>query len=355
MPHKLIPTKSLEIQEGYNIIRDAGELKRNVKDVEAQMALAKDDPYAFPIRFVVDGKTKYTRNHATFLAAQNRGWEQVYAIELNHAPGSVEDLRDLITSNNGGHPVSRTKQGELYDEMANGKLKPDLENGAEVNAETDYVRPPMTDKQIAEAFGVSSEHVRQCRVLASTTPEIRELLESGDISANIVIIAQGWAKGDNAKQLRILKAAAKLARDEGAKTATKKHMDAIKSDFIKLKAAPVGDAVIGTEGKPSKKASASDNNAGNGSEAPDKGETAESASEGAGGDSEAENLFSQAESELLTDGSKKNEKLKKALATRFLDTDALEKLGITMSLTNEEADLLAEDVVAIVANARDVF
>lgn len=353
MPHKLIPADSLEIEEGYNIIRSDKELKQNVKDVEAQMEQQGDEPTAFPIRYVVSGKQKFTRNHATFIAAKARGWKEVYAIQLPYEAGSLKDITDLVTSNSGGHPISRVKQGELYLKMSEGELRADLESGKEIDPETDYVRKPMSDKEIAEAFSpvYSTEHIRQCKILASTTPEIQALIESGAISANIVIIAQGWAKGDDAKQLRILKAAAKLAESEGAKTATKKHMDAIKSDFVKLKAAPVdGDPV---PAKSKNKGNAADNGAQEGSESSESdsgpGNFAVDNAEA------AENLFSAAESELLTEGSKKNEKLKKALATRFLDTEALEKLGVTMSLTNEEADLLAEDVVAIVANAREVF
>lgn len=350
MPHKLIPTASLEIQEGYNTIRDDKELKRNAKEVEAQMEQQGDNPIAFPIRYVKSGSKKYTRNHATLLAAQARGWEQVYATELDYEAGSLKDITDLITSNSGGHPVSRVKQGELYLRMSEGELKPDLENGKKIDPETDYVRKPMSDKEIAEAFKpvYSTEHIRQCKVLAQSSPEIQELMESEAVSANIVVTASQWAKGDAAKQLRILKAAIKVANAEGKDKATAKHLDAVKSDFVKLKAAGGKDDAE----KSAEKAPAGDNKPAKGAES-ESGPDAKDEPEAK--DEEAENLFAQSTDEILTEGSKKNKKLVAALATFFADTEALGKLNVDISLTLEECDILAEEVVKIVTNAREVF
>lgn len=345
MTHKLLPIETLLIEDGYNSVRSNAELKANVADVVKQMEQAKDEPTAFPIRFVLEGDTRYTRNHATLLAARERGWENVYAIELPHARGSVEDLSDLIVSNNGGHPISRVRQGEHYKKMRDGELKPDIENGAEVTDES-WLRKPMTTKEIAESLTpiYTEQHIKDCITLADSSPEVRELIEGDLVSCNIVVTALQWAKGDQSKQLRILKTAVREA--DGVK-ATKKHMDAIKSQFVEMKAAKPADESEPAVNKPKKGAQSHSN--GESAELPLGDERTDS------GESDADQLFAQATASLLEEGSKKNKQLLGALETFFLDTDGLEKLGITMSLTDEESKLLAEKVVEIVTNAATVF
>ncbi len=67
----------------------------------------------------------------------------------------------------------------------------------------------------------------------------------------------------------------------------------------------------------------------------------------------AAELFTQPE--VLKEGTKKNDKLKGALSTFFADTEGLDKLGVNISLTVEECDILADEVIKIVANAAEVF
>lgn len=344
MPHKLVPTDSLSIQEGYDTIRTDKERKQNVKDVVAQMQQAGDEPTRFPIRYVKSGSDKFTRNHSTLLAALERKWPQVYAIELPYEAGSIEDMADLIVSNNGGHPVSRVRQGELYNRMTAGELKPDLVNGSEINPETDYIRKPMTDEEIGAAFTpvYTSSHIGQCRLLADSSPEVRELIESDQVALNIVVTAKQWAKEDEAKQLRILKAAIKAAREDGKDKATKKHLDAVKGDFVKLKAA-------GGKEKPAETSNAAPNESQEASEEASDTNAAETPTEGA--TDEAENLFKQASVEVLEEGSKKNKKLLGALKTFFLEPIE----DVEMTLTEEEAETLAGKVIEIVKNAEAVF
>jgi hypothetical protein len=347
MPHKLIPTDSLSIQEGYNVIRSDKELAANVADVVKHMEQSGDNPVMFPIRYVKSGANKFTRNHATLLAAKSRNWPQVYAIELPYEADSITDIVDLVLSNNGGHAVSRVKQGELYLTLQNGQLKPGLENGKIVE-DGDWIRKPMDDKEIAASMSpvYTAEHIRQCKILAQSTPEIRALIESEEVAANIVVTAKAWSDGDPAKQLRILKAAIRVAKEEGKTTATKKHIDAVKSEFVKLTA---------SSNKCEESTPSGDNKPAKGANPSSEGDSKESSSEtSTGNDSstpELQELFTQAESELLKEGSKKNGKMKGAWATILLDPENVE--GIT--LDGDTVDTLVEKLHAAMVAAHDVF
>lgn len=364
MPHELISTKDLHFQDGYNIIRTAAEFKANSADVEKQMENLGDTPEAFPVLYVeIDGK-KYTRNHSTLQAALNRGWKKVYAMPSPHAPGSAADYLDLVLSNNRAHPVSRAKQGEVYKMLRDGEGPGEAEIAAcKLGEEPANKREPMTLDEISKACSpvYSAQHIGHCITLAESSPEIQELMETRNVAANVVIKAAQWSKGkksdevDEKKQLRIIKAAIKQADADGeggAKKVTEKHLNAVKSEFVKLKAAG-GDEGDSKETKDKSVKASSSPAKGSGDD--DKDDTAElPGGETVTNDEPVTELFPQA-NEILTEGSKKNEKLKKALVTRFLDTEAMEKLGITLVLSDEEAELLASDVVGIVANAAEVF
>lgn len=353
MPHKLIPIEKVRVQEGYNdLIRTPKEVANNAKEVAQFMETQGDNPELFPIRFVEIDKEMFTRNHATLLAAQQRGWTHIYAVKSPHEPGSTADYLDLLMSNNSGHPVGRIAQGRLYKELRDGLAEDDKEVLAKIEpgSEVPWKRAPMTEQEIGDACKpvYSAEHVRQCIVLAESSPEIQELMENGSVSANIVVTARGWAKEDEGKQLKILKAALRNARENGSDKATKKHLDAVKSDFVKLKAAG---------GKEEKAPATGPSSPATGSESPSNSKGAETTSETPPQevDTETENLFAKGTTEVLEEGSKKNKKLLGALATFFSDTEALEKLGVTISLTVEEAEILSEEVVKLVKNAEAVF
>lgn len=271
MSHKLIPANSIHFQDGYNsIVRSRSEFAQNVKDVEKSMEAQGDNPELFPIKYVTLGKEKFTRNHATLQAALNRGWKEVYAMPSPHEANSVADLLDLVHSNNGGHPLSRVSQGKLYAKLAEGELDEeamakalkDAKPGEEVPQI--WKREPMSLDQIASACkpAYSSEHIRQCKLLAEVTPEIGALLESDQVSSRVVIKAIALAKDDDTKALRIIRAAIRNAKEDGKETATEKHFDAIKAEFQ-----PVRKLVA--DGKTTKEAPAS---AQNGTQEPPKDE-----------------------------------------------------------------------------------
>lgn len=359
MPHKLLPIDKLHIQDGYNtLIRTDKETANNAKEVAQFMETQGDNPELFPIRFVEIDKQLFTRNHATLAAAHIRGWKEVYAVKSPHEAGTTEDYLDLLMSNNAGHPVGRVAQGNLYKTLRDGEPETDkaILDAIPEGGDIPWKRAPMTEKEIGEACRpvYTEQHVKDCITLAESSPDIQELIESEQVSCNIVITAGQWAKGDEAKQYRILKAAVRQANADGKDKATKKHLDAIKSDFVKLKAANNGADDKGKDEPP-----ADDNKPTTGKKDANKDDTKELPGDDAGGDStatdEAEELFKQQTAEVLTEGSKKNKKLVEALKTFLTDDAALEKINVTMTLNPDEAEALAVEVIKIVTNAAEVF
>jgi len=341
MPYKLYPIEKFSVEPGYNdLVRSPKDVTANAVELAEFMEAEGDVPELHPIKFVKGPNGElFTRNHATLKAAEMRKWPNLLAIESPHAHGSVADMLDLLFSNNQGHPIGRVAQGKLYKSLSDGI--PAEDSTEEVPK---WTREPMTPKEIAAACKpvYTEQHIKDCITLCESSPEIQELMEGDLVSANIVITARQWAKGDEAKQLRILKAAVKEA--DGVK-ATKKHIDAIKSQFVELKAAPVDG---GDNGKPAK-------SKGN------KGAPATDLSlPPVDDDQEKEsqqNLFEQTPDDpvVLKSGSKENKKLKGALITRLLDTEYWEKKGVSIVLTEDEAEITADDLIALFQTAHEVF
>ena len=162
-------------------------------------------------------------------------------------------LRLKCITTNGGKPVSRMEQGKLYKMLENGIVADDFAGAtADPKKASDWKIQPMTLAEIGEKIGKTSEHVRQCVIIHNSSPEIRELIETDQVSHNIVIKAYSWAKDDEGKALKILNAAVRAAKKAGDDKATQKHMDEIKGDFVKLKA--VSEEKTNEEKKPEKTA-----------------------------------------------------------------------------------------------------
>lgn len=346
---KLLPIDQFTIQEGYNdLLRTPKEVAANSKDVEKFMAAANDDPAQFPIQFVKDGKNKFVRNHASFLAAKTRGWKEIYAVELPHALGSLDDFKHLITSNIGGHKPDRVRQGHVYKAMLEGEpAGPDEVAAAKVGEEPAMKRAPMTLKEIADAMGgiITQEGIRLNVLLAESSPEIAELLEAGEVSGGVVIDAKKLAKDDDTKVLRIVKACIKNAKDDDRAKATGKDFDAVKEQF-KPATKLIADGKKDKEDKAPEEDQGEDVlglPAGGQAEAPEREEEAPEPQ-----------LFPQATA-ILTEGNKKHKTLIGALTTYLTDDEALAKIDVTMTLNPDEAERLAEELVKIVANAAEVF
>jgi hypothetical protein len=233
-----IPIESLEVEEGFNV-RTEKEVRENAKELAKDMQAHGGFDASAPITYVQRGKEKIVRSgHTRLAAAKSLGFTDVYAVKVEDE--YLASLVNLITSNN-GHPVSRKQQGSVYARLRDGVLEDESETirrtkvGEEPSPE--YIHQPMAEKDIAASFHRSGEHIRQCIAIHEAPEEIAEMLESDQISANIFVTAMQWAKQDSAKAKKILKRAIAVAKDEGSETATKKHLDSIKSEFVELKAA----------------------------------------------------------------------------------------------------------------------
>lgn len=342
MPYKSTPIEKFSVEPGYNdLARTEKEVHANALEVAESMEAQGDNPELYPIKYAKGDDGEYfTRNHATLKAAQMRNkatngekWTHLVAIESPHERGSAADLLDLIHSNNQGHPLDRIAQGRIYNALAAGVAHPDSTAEA-----PKWIREPMSNKEIGEACkptDYTAEHVNQCRVLADSSPEIQLLLENEKVSANIVITAKQLAKGDEAKQLKILKRAITYASEQGDDKATKKHFDAIKPEFVTLKAAaPTG-------GVPEK--SKTGNKSGDGDGEPSDLELESETQPPA----EAPNLFAQSGDDVAPAkiSAKGDKKLIADLAALFVNDEALAKIGVTMTLADDEAEALAIEVV----------
>ncbi len=249
-------------------------------------------------------------------------------------------------------------EGEIADDFAEKNEKnavPDPKNPEH------WKRQPMSQQEIADRIGLSSAWVSKCIAIYKAPPEIRDMLESEKIAAPVAeqarLLADKHHKGSDAKATAICRRAYAKAREDNKDTATKKHFDAIKAEFIPAKK-------LVADGKEEKdeaqdKGDGADNNPPAGKKDAGKDNTPElpgdDASEPPAKDEEAENLFKQQTSEILEEGSKKNKKLVAAIATFLTDDEALEKINVTMTLNPEEAEALAEALVKIVHNAATVF
>lgn len=356
MPHKLIDTTSVHFQDGYNIVRTPKEAKEYAADVEKQMEQMGDEPASFPINYVVVDGVKYTRNHSTLQAALNRKWDKVYAMESPHAPGSAADYLDLVLSNNRSHPVSRAKQGAVYKMLADGEGPgPEEIAACKTGEEPANKREPMTLEEIAKACDpvYTSQHIHNCIVLAESSPEIQELMESRNVAANVVIKAAGWSKKgksddvDPAKQLRIIKAAVKVADDEGNKKVTEKHLNAVKSQFVKLKADKPDDEAGSDETKTTGKKGSS--SPATGSDDAGKGDTAETLPEGDSEQEEEQELFT--EKDAFQPETKQNKTLKQLLSTVLVECSD----EYSWSATDDDVDGTADKIIAALKSSKEVF
>ena len=138
-------------------------------------------------------------------------------------------LRTEAIRSNRGQPISRFEQGKIYAAMREGTQSEDQPVGAAILA-------PMTLEAIADEVGYSKAHVHQCLCIFESPESVRVLLEDEKVSPDAVLEAGKLAKDkdgelDEAKLLKVLKAAMGAADEEGKATATKKHVVAVKDKF----------------------------------------------------------------------------------------------------------------------------
>lgn len=341
--------------------RTEKEINENAKDKQKELAAFGGWNPAMPGQYFIgeDNAKHLVAGFSRVKASQLNNEDHGYFVEVS---GDEIDHLLACETTNSTRPLSPLARGARYSELVDGVIASDFAEKNDPDAKPDKKNPehwdrmPLTNEDIANRIGKSSEWVRKCIAIFSAPPEIRDMLECGKLATKVVeqakSLADKYHKGSEAKQVAICRRAFAHARSEDKDTATAKHFDAIKAEFIPEKKLVAAVATVnGTPVDDVNKPAKATNEESKGDGAPED-ETLPPETQA---DAETETLFQKAESELLEEGTKKNKKLIGALSTFFSDNDALEKLGVTMSLTLDECEILADEVVKIVANAREVF
>jgi hypothetical protein len=213
--------------------RQEKEIKANAKELAPIMEAKGEWDAMQPGQFFIgeDGKKYLCAGFTRMYAAESLGWKGGYFFDNKDTPVA---RRYLCILTNAGKAVSLFEQGRIFAQDYNGVVADDFAGAlADKKNPKDWKIQPATLDEIGVRVGKTGEHIRKCILIFESEPEIAELLLADKISAKIIPTAAAWAKGDDAKQLRILKAAIRAAGDEKA---TSKHMEIIKPDFVKLKA-----------------------------------------------------------------------------------------------------------------------
>lgn len=212
--------------------RSKKEINDNAKELAPQLDAGWDS--AQPGQYFIgeDGKKYLCAGFTRTEAAKIKGHKSGYFVKSEG--DSIFHLTTCIRTNT-GKPISPKAKGDLFKLLAEGKVADDFAGAVfDPKNAKDWKRAPMTLEQIAElpGIGVSAEWVRQCIVLAESSPEVGALLEDGAVSAPVVIKAKAIAKEDDGKQLRLLKKAVQLAKADGKDKATMQHLDAAKAELF---------------------------------------------------------------------------------------------------------------------------
>jgi hypothetical protein len=215
--------------------RSEKEIKDNAKTLAPIMAAFGGWDAMQPGQYFVndDGKKHllagFTRHAAALINGETHGY-----FFRNDADETTR--RFLFITTNEGRGVSRFQQGLKFAEAERGVVADDFKGTiADPKKASDWKVKPMDREEIAKLIGKSEEHIRQCIIVSESAPEIRELLETEQVSFKSVLDADAWSKGDKAKQLQILRRALKEANGERV---TGTHMRLIKPLFVKERAVP---------------------------------------------------------------------------------------------------------------------
>lgn len=182
-----------------------------------------------------DGKFHLLAGFTRHTAATELGWETGW-FGVDESDPVTRSLKCITT--NGGRPVSRASQGKTYAMMTVGVATDDFAGTtADPKNPDHWLIPPMSIAEIAERIGKSDPLVRQNIAIAEAPPEFAELLETDQIAA-IPYLKAAAACGinDNFKSALCMRWCLAAIKVAGGKTATQKHFDAVKAEFIKLKA-----------------------------------------------------------------------------------------------------------------------
>lgn len=219
--------------------RSDKEIRENAKLLAKEMEAHGEWDVLQPgqVAAVKDGNPRVVAGFTRIAAAQLCGYKGGWFFEIEDA--SELDLRLKCITTNGGKPVNRFQQGCLFQLLGAGVAADDFAGTTGDPAKPeDWKIAPMNDTRIAEKIGMSREHVRQCIVICESSPDIRTLIETDQISYNVVVKARTWAKGEHGviDDVKALKALRGAIREAGGEKVTLKHLEAVKATYFPLKA-----------------------------------------------------------------------------------------------------------------------
>lgn len=232
-----VPIKELQIDISLSG-RSKKEIAANAKALAPALTAAKgwdaSQPGAF---FVRNGEKHLARGFTRVEAATIAKVATGYFVEI---PDEPANLRTEAIRSNRGAPISAFEQGRIYAGMRDGTKDPDKLAVGEVALKS------MSQEEIAAEVGYTASHISRCTAIFESPEEIAELIAEDKVAATVVtqaaVMANKAEKGlerdvDEAKQLKIVKAAIKAAGEEGKSCATMKHLNLVKAQFApKLKA-----------------------------------------------------------------------------------------------------------------------
>lgn len=227
--------------------RSAKEIRDNAKSLAPEMEAFGAWDEKQPGQYFVgeDGKPHLCAGFTRVAAAQSLGYKHGYFFRDE---SDIVSRRLKCVTTNGGKPVSRFEQGRVYSALIAGVVADDFAGAiADPKNKKDWKVQPMDANEIAAKIGKTRQHICDCITIFESPEEVGAMIESDEISSGIVVTARQWAKDDDAKMIRILKSA---IRNAGGEKATKKHMDAIKSEFVKQKAVSASDGAPNTNTPP---------------------------------------------------------------------------------------------------------
>lgn len=226
-----IPFKDIVIDPLYSG-RTKKEISANAKELAPQLADGWDAAQPGQYFLGEDGKKHLLAGFTRVEAAKLNDLKSGYFIQTNG--DAVTHLTACLRTNS-GKPISRKAQGEVFAALEKGVVADDFAGAiADPKNAKDWKRQPMSQKDIAELPGVgrTSEHVRQCIMIAESSPEVAELIEADLVSLNIVVSSKSLAKDDDDKQLRILKKCIAIAKADGKDKATDQHFKQAKAELF---------------------------------------------------------------------------------------------------------------------------
>lgn len=351
-----IKIKDLTIDNKYSG-RTEKEITENAKEKAKELEAAGGWSPTMPGQYFIgdDGNKHLLAGFSRVKATLMNGEDFGYFVQ---AQGDEIDHLLACETTNSTRPLSTLSRGARYSDLREGVIADDFTGQfADPKKPGDWKRVPMTNKEIAARVGKTDQWVGRCITIFEAPPEIRDMIESDKIAVSVADEARKFVEkhheGNEVKQVAMCRKAFAQARQDGKDTATKQHFDAIKEEFMPVKKL-VADGKE-DESKSKKTSKKEQNGTQEPSDDENNGDDKETLPAGNGEPEHKEpELFPQA-TEVLTGGTKKHEKLVKALATAFTDEKWLKKYDLDMILATEEAERLAEAVMEIVANAAEVF